>query len=895
MAMLILLLSFLLHTLGAVGLSVIPGTLRTESLENPNGISVTAPRFTWQLRSIARNDSQLAFQIRVASKADAMGNADLWDSGMVRSRIPAAIYSGATLQSRVVAWWQVRVWDEKWTVSSWSDAALFEMGLLDQADWKGFWIQNSNYALGNTSLPVFAKQFEVPCDVSKARLYLIGLGLHSATVNGHAVGSGVLAPGYSNLNKTKLYSTYDVGSLLSRGTNLLGIELGKGTYDAEAALGGRYMKFVTEPLPLMLLGQLEFTCWNGQSEIISSDFSWQSYMHGPLLESSWYGGEEFDARQQIPWWPASITNSSAWQPVSQAASPPGSFIAQPYADIKKVEDVPCASVIGVANQGWTFDFGVNFAGWFELQIDEPADTRVVMWPAEILDSNGWADQSTTGSPIYDAYTSNGTVGQYSPKFMYHGFRYLSVNLTTAPTASSIVGHAIRQSVKVVGQVSSSNALFNNIHKIIDRAIQSNLYSTLTDCPHREKLGWLEESHLVISPVMWTYDMEAAGRMIVREVVDSQQTASSMGDQPPRIGFIPEIAPEFTVFPYPFRDDPNWGGVIVLLPLQHYENYGDPRVLSDNYAAMKDYLSYLSSMTNNHTLNYGLGEWEALDDCTSTLITATYGYQQVVKGMIQVATYLSLWEDAALFGDLNRKIVSAFHHATYDASNSSYGCGSQGAQALALDMGAPPDSNIYSNVLATLIKSIYANGTHWTVGEIALPSLFRVLHQNAHDDLLYSLMAETSYPSYGYEILNGATSLWEAWAGHSVSGSSLNHFMFGYGDVWLRQLSGLEQAANSVGWNSIDFKPILVGNLTAASASYQTPRGLTSAKWTYESGSFQYEITVPVGATGNVSLPFQPVTEGGHTLVQGRNGILYLRNEESTTSIVVGSGIYKFKA
>ncbi|KAJ5652965.1 Alpha-L-rhamnosidase [Penicillium longicatenatum] len=861
-------------------LSILPGSQRTEALLDPIAIGEPYPRLSWQLTSSVNGATQVAYQVRVKNAAD-QKQTILWDSGKVISQDPAALYGGEALGSRTQASWQVRAWDQNGIVTAWSEPAKFEIGLLDSQEWIGYWITNPNFELGTTSLPIFAKTFEVSCEVSHARLYLIGLGLHSATINGHSVSQGVLAPGYTNLNKTKYYSTYDVTSAVSKGANLLGVELGRGYYDAQAALDRRYMKFTTSAKPLMLLSQLEYTCKDGKSVKIGSDSSWRSNIDGPLLESSWYGGEEYDARLEIPGWPTAISNSSSWQSVARASPPPGDLVPQPYAELAIVEDIPCVSVTKVGTSGWTFDFGVNFAGWVELQISEPADTRVAMWPAEIVSSHVWADQSTTGKPIFDAFTSNGTTYTYSQKFMYHGMRYLSVNLTQTPSATDAVGHSIRQSVDKVGEVNSSSDLFNSIHGIIDRSIQSNLYSTLTDCPHREKLGWLEQDHLMISPIMWSYDVQAMLQVPVQDIVDSQQNASSFGNVSPHPGFIPEIAPEFQVFPYPFRDDPNWGGAVVLLPLQHYKEYGDARILSRQYSAMTSYLSYLEFLTTNYTLHYGLGDWETLDDCTGSLIPATYGFQQAAQGMAQVARYLSYSDDAEYYQELADEITSALHTATFNASEAVYGCGSQGALALALDMGAPPTEEIYARVLDNLVGLIVNNTNHWSVGEIALPALFRVLHNNGYDELLYTLMSQTTAPSYGYEVVNGATSLWEAWDGTSSSGSSMNHLMFGYGDVWLSQLSGLQQVNTSVAWNSINFYPALVGNMTTASANHMTPRGLASAAWTLESDEFRYNITVPIGSKGHVYLPAK------------RNGTVITSYDGSYSPVVVGSGSHFF--
>jgi alpha-L-rhamnosidase len=292
-------------------------------------------------------------------------------------------------------------------------------------------------------------------------------------------------------------------------------------------------------------------------------------------------------------------------------------------------------------------------------VNETRGTRVVAYPSERLTSGGLADQSTTGSPIFDGFTSNGTVATFSPKFMYHGFRYLQVNLTSTPSTSSASGLSIRSSVDTVGSLSSSHTLFNNIHTIIDRSIQSNMYSSMTDCPHREKLGWLEESHLVIDPVIFTYDMEATLRKIAKDMVDSQIST----------GLVADISPEFTVFSGGFRDDPNWGNAVVLLPLQHYQAYGDLSVLADTYSAMQAYVAYLENKAGStYLLNYGLGDWETLDSTTSAGITATYGFSQAVQGMISTAGYLGKANDVAKYTVLAGNIINAFNAAYFNPTS-----------------------------------------------------------------------------------------------------------------------------------------------------------------------------------------------------------------------------------
>jgi hypothetical protein len=755
------------------------------------------------------------------------------------------------------------------------------MGLLNNSDWAASWIGNPAYVLGNNSLPLFAKTFSVACPIAQSRLYLLGLGAHSATLNGDPVDSSVLEPGYSTFNKTLYYSTYDVTTALIQGTNLLGIELGKGIYDPEPGLNGRYMKFTDSPMQLMLIAQLEYTCDNGTAITVASDTTWATTVNGPRIESSWYGGEEYDARQEIAGWPSTLTDYTGWESANLTETPAGTLIGAPMQSLQVIETISPISVTEASGL-WVFDFGVNFAGWYQLTVNGTRGTRVVVYPSERLTSAGLADQSTTGSPIFDGFTSNGSIATFSPKFMYHGFRYLQVNLTSTPSTTSAYGLSIRSNVDTVGNVSSSLTLFNQIHTIIDRSIQSNIYSSMTDCPHREKLGWLEESHLVIDPVMFTYDMEASLRKIAKDMVDSQTST----------GLVADISPEFAIFSGGFRDDPNWGSAVVLMPFQHYLAYGDITVLADTYSAMQAYVSYLESMAGStYLLNYGLGDWETLDDTTSTGITATYGFSQAVQAMVTIAGYLGKTADVANYKTLSDNIINAFNTAYFNSTSMSYGTGSQADLALALDMGAVNSTETYQSLAASLASKVEASG-YWTTGEIALPSLFRVLMKN-NNSLIYTLMSSTSYPSYGYEVTQGATSLWEQFNGNTVN-ASLNHFMFGYGDTWLRRLSGLSQSPGSVGWANITYSPIIVLDLTTASATYRSFRGIASATWSLDS-ALTYSIVVPVGSMGTVILNSTTVLESGSNMVAGSNGIASFTSEGGVTTVQVGSGSYVFTA
>ena len=862
-------------------ISIVPGSLRTQGLLIPNGLSTKTPRLSWLLSSNTRGDTQTAFQIQVATSNDQLAAPNLWDTGKVLSAHNTVYYSGTALSSRTIAWWRVRVYDVNGSISGWSAVTTFEMGLLESSDWSASWIGNTAYSTGKNSLPIFATSFSVSCPVTQSRLYLLGLGQHSATLNGALVSSAVLEPGYSTYAKTLQYSSYNTTAMVAQGTNLLAIELGKGIYDPEPALNGRYMKFTTAPVQLMLIAQLEYTCLNGTTITVVSDTSWYTTLNGPRIESSWYGGEEYDARKTIPGYPYVLTNLTGWTSPTVTSPPAGALVGASIPALRVVETISPVSVKQVGEQ-WVFDFGVNFAGWYTLTIDATAGTRVVVYPSERLTSAGLADQSTTGSPIFDGYTSNGTVNTYSPKFMYHGFRYIQVNLTNAPNTASATGFAIRSEVESVGTVSSSVDLFNNIHTFIDRSIQSNTFSTMTDCPHREKLGWLEESHLVIDPVIFSYDMESHLRKVVDDICDSQTSS----------GLVPDISPEFVVFSGGFRDDPNWGTTSIILPLKHFLNYGDVTVLSGAYNTMQSYMDYLATLTgDSYLLAYGLGDWETLDNSTYVGVTATYAYAIAAAAMIDISGYLGNSSEAFKYTTLLDNIIDAFNTAWFNSSNNTYMSGTQADFALALDMGAVNSTETYMAVAENLVSAVSKEG-YWTSGEISLPALFRSLQNSGNNELLFTLMSSQTYPSYGYEIAQGATSLWEQWDGGS---GSLNHFMFGYGDNWLRTLSGLQQAPGSVAWADILYKPVIVGNMTSASATYRSIKGAANAAWSMSGFILTYTITVPVLSKGQVVLGYRSILENGAAIVSGENGIISISTNGNITTINVESGTFVFTA
>lgn len=681
------------------------------------------------------------------------------------------------------------------------------------------------------ALPVFQREFEVGRRVRTARLYATALGVLDITVNGRPVSDAVLEPPYSAYKERLVYSTYDVTGLLHRGGNRVQVELGTGMAHVPPT-PGRYEKLTRSDGKPVFLGQLEITYTDGSREVIASDASWRTAL-GATTFTNWYGGEDHDARR----------TPQDWSDAVKVAAPTARLAARTAPPIVPVGTFRTKKITQPKDGVHVVDLGTNFAGWPQLRVSGPAGTKVTMRPGELLNDDGTVSQHTTGSPIWDTYTLSGRGTEtWHPRFVYHGFRYLQLEgLPSAPDEGTVTGIVLRAGNAKAGSFTSSHSLLNDIHRIIDRAVQSNMYSVLTDCPHREKLGWLEQANLVFPAVARNYDVAAYYGAIVRDIAEAQ-TAD---------GLVPDIAPEFTVFSGGFRDDPNWGNVIVFAPWQMYRAYGDTATLRAYYPNMVRYVDYLSGKADGHLLDYGLGDWITFDNSTPKGVTATFGYHRAVSALARIAKVIGKDADAAGYEALAGQIGSAFN-AEY-ATGDTYGSGSQACDALALDMGVVPDGR-KDAVLAHLVNGIKAKGYHLTVGEIALPSVFHVLSAAGRDDVIHAFATQTGNPSYGYQVVHGATSLTENWDG-PTSGNSQNHFMLGAIDEWFHAgLAGLGQTDDSIAYETLLVRPAVVGDVTRAAAAYETPRGHAAASWRRTGRRLRLDVTVPPGTTARVEFP-----------------------------------------
>ncbi|MFJ5270959.1 family 78 glycoside hydrolase catalytic domain [Streptomyces sp. NPDC088358] len=730
-------------------------------------------------------------------------------------------------------------------------------------------------------LPLLTDDFTLPRGIRSARLHIAGLGIYDATVNGEPVGDAVLEPANTDYRERVQYATYDVTDRLRTGANTLGVALGNGMSNV-ISTADRYRKLYGNISDPKVIAQLEITLADGSRRTVTSGDDWRTTL-GPTTSSNWYGGEDYDARREIPHWDEPAGDHRSWKNAVTVAAPgspgaPATLSARETEPIRVVQTLTGEEVDGAADSR-VFDLGRNIAGWPEITVSAPAGTEIRVYPAESLkDGHAFQSISNVGAPLWDSYTTRDSrTATWHPTFGYHGFRYLELKGVPEGATVSVRGKVLRTDNVSAGDFTSSDPLINGIHGIIRRAVEGNMMSVLTDCPSREKLGWLEQDQLVFPALAANFDMEAYLRKIVRDMADAQTTE----------GLIPSTVPEYTSLPGAYRNDSNWGGAFVLVPWQLYTTYGDRDTLRTYYPRMKQYAAFLKSQVSDGILDYGLGDWFTPDRTFPRAVAGTYGYWRVVDALSRIATVLG--DDTAGAGyraesDASAQALTAKY---YDSATGTFGGGGQGAEAVALDMGAYPAGE-ESRLLTHFTSSVAAAGDHLLLGEISLPAAFRVLSAAGRDDVVYRIATQTTSPSYGYQVLAGNTTLGESWDGGP--GQSQNHFMLGAVDSWFTgRIAGIEQTAGSVGYRELLVRPAAVGGLTSASGSYRTPYGLARTDWTRTADAFRLTVDVPAGSTAEVHVP----ADGGHATAPGKAKLL--RTTATEAVYEVGSGSWTFRS
>ncbi len=895
--------------------------LTCDNRPNAAGVPVDRPVFGWEMASSERGEAQTACRVLVATSADGCrpGRADVWDSGRLEtSQSQFVPYGGPRLDGGRAYFWRAGVWGRRGRAAAWSATGRFITALDGPEGWAGArWIayeelppelkivpgvHGNGDDLGERGLrravvPAFRRDFEIGGEaVTRALVFVSGLGHYELRLNGRAVGDAFLAPGWTDYRRTCLYNTFDVTDLLRPGRNAVGAVVGPGFFNVNRE---RYRKLtIAYGFPMLIL-KLEVTYASGRRETVVSGPDWRT-APSPVTFSSIYGGEDYDARLERPGWDAAGFDDPAWRPALVVAGPGGALAPERDFPLRVEARIEPVEVAEPRPGVFVYDFGRNASGLVALTVRGPRGATVSVAPGELLLDDGTVDQRATGSPYRLSYTLKGEGEEtWAPRFTYYGFRYAQVegagpaDRASAPELPRLVGLTMlrtRNAAPAVGSFSCSKDLFNRTFALIDGAIRSNLASVPTDCPHREKLGWLEQTHLMGGSIQYNYRILTLYRKLVRDMMEAQ-----LPD-----GLVPDIAPEFVPFAGGFRDSPEWGSAAVILPWLLYEWYGDIDTAAAAYPMMIRYVDYLATKAEGHILSHGLGDWYDLGpgfpgqaQLTPKAVTATAVYYRDLDLLARMAALLGRAGDAAVLAGRAEDVRRAFNARFYDAAGKIYATGSQTAMAMPLHFGLvePGDR---AAVFANLVRSIRAGGNALTAGDVGFDYLLKGLEEGGASDLVYEMNAREDVPGYGFQLARGATALTESWA--ALKEVSNNHMMLGHLMEWFYTgLAGIRQADGSRGFETVEIAPHPVGDITRVEARYRSIRGEIVSNWWIEDGRFRLDVTIPANARAIVHVPtssLSTVTESGRPAAKAA-GVAFIRAEKGRAVFAVGSGSYRF--
>jgi predicted GH43/DUF377 family glycosyl hydrolase len=887
--------------------------LRCEYRVEPLGVESPAPKLSWEIQSGRRGVMQAAYRVLVSddtlSLEKNMGT--IWDSKKTLSDASVYVsYGGGHFSSARRYYWKVMVWDDRGDSSRWSKVSFWQTGLLTPADWKGArWIGYEEMADSarllpgmkgkgpmRDSLPLLRKEFTVDKPLKKATAFICGLGHFEMDLNGQKVGDHFLDPGWVRYDKEALYVPFDITSQVREGANAVGVMLGNGFYYVPKE---RYHKLTVAFGYPKMITRIFLEYADGTTEDVISDPSWK-VSTGPLTFSSTYGGEDYDARREQQGWDAPAFQEKGWRP-ALVVDGPAVLHAQQEEPLKVFEHFAPRRKSQLRPGTWVFDLGQNASGIPVIQVKGDRGKTIRIIPAELLHGDTAANQNATGKPCYFDYTLKGEgVESWHPRFMYYGFRYLQVegavpdgepNPNGLPVIMGLEGWHTRNAAGRAGKFSCSNELFRRTDTLIDWAVQSNMASVLTDCPHREKLGWLEEAHLMGSSIRYNYDLASLYKKIIHDMMGAQ-TAD---------GLIPEIAPELVQFYEPFRDSPEWGSSSIIVPWYCYQWYGDRETLTESYPMMQRYNDYLARKAQDHILYQGLGDWYDLgpdhpgvSQLTPKGLTATAIWYYDLSILVQAARLLGRTADAQQYEQLAAAVKTAFNDKFFNKATKQYGTGSQTANAMAVFAGlvGPADKDA---VVANIVKDLRSRNNALTSGDIGFRYLLKVLADEGRADVIFDMNSRNDVPGYGYQLAHGATALTESW--QALPSVSNNHFMLGHIMEWFyTDLAGIRAADTTVAFREIVLRPEIVGNITWAQGDYHSPYGMISSHWKKEGKTFDWSISIPANSSGTVYLPAPAgavVTEGWR-LLQDRKDVQLVRQEQGRLVLHLGSGNYNFR-
>jgi alpha-L-rhamnosidase len=935
---------------------LIPSGLRCEYRADPLGIDVRRPRLSWVLGSSRRGVVQSAYQVLVAVTLEDLDGhtGGLWDSGKIKSDQSTHIeYAGQDLRSHLRCYWKVRVWDQQGTESSWSEIASWSMGLLDASEWEAAWIgydapyrrlldearhpgmarkasrstaplpfrilkkvlplwlkMKIKQGLAGPLLPLtnflFMRQMRrfkpvlIPPSylrkdftanrTRRATLYVTALGLYEVHLNGSRVGEDYFTPGWTDYSRRLYYQTYDVTSLMRDGSNALGAILADGWYAGYIGPHGKRGYYGAVPRFLL---QLHLDYEDGTSEVVATDPTWKA-ANGPLLQADLLMGESYDARRERPGWSEPGFNDGDWSPVNPGTSDKPAIRAMPHAPVRRVEEVQPLAVSEPRPGQYVLDLGRNFAGWARLRVEGPEGTKVVLRFGEWLNPDGTLyTENLRSARATDTYILRGGGPEvWEPSFTYHGFQFVEVSgYPGTLDEQAVTGIVVTSTMSESGRFACSDDLINQLHRNIVTTQLANFIEVPTDCPQRdERLGWLGDAQIFMRAAGYNRDIAAFFTKWLADIGDAQSPA----------GAFPDIAPRVVAEQ---DGSPGWGDAGVICPWTLYHVYGDRRILEDHYPSMKKWIDYLEEANPDHLWRHRTGnnngEWLPVDHRTPKDVLATAYYAYSACHVAAAAALLGRDEEATRYRQLFERIKKAFNEA-FVASDGRIRGGTQTCYVLALHFDLLPES-LRAQAAKYLVADIDRRRGHLSTGFFGTGYLPSVLTAAGHVETAFRILTQDSFPSWGYSIRQGATSIWEHWDGWRDDRgfkppimNSFSHYAFGSVDEWLfAAVAGID--TQGPGFRRIVIHPRIGGGLTRVEAQYDAISGRIASAWRIEGDRFDLDVTIPANTRAEVVLPTADLgaIREDRTPIDETDGIASHRLEDGKVILEVGSGDYRF--
>lgn len=838
-------------------------SLLTEQMTAPLGIDSPQPRFSWQLEE---GTEQKAYALQLSS--DSMQVVKGKSSVTLRAETDRQYCdydsSCESLQPMTRYFWRVDITHPDGTVVS-SPVTAFETGKMTVDQWRGAWISDG-HDINFRPAPYFRRRFNLDKPIKSARAYIAVAGLYRLSLNGQVVGNHFLDPAFTRYDRRILYVTHDVTSLLQQGDNAVGVLLGNGWYNHQAKAVWNFDSAPWRRRPAFCM-DLHIEYADGTSELIATDGSWRT-SQGPLIYNNLYTGEHHDFRiPRFKGWDTPSYDDSFWEGVQLRAVPAPVVSAQLMVPIRQVEHITPASIRKIGPSHVVYDFGRNMAGVATIKLRGTEGTKVMMRYGERLKADGTLDM--TNIDVYYRGDSNeepfqtdilyldGNDNEFCPQFSYKGFRYVEVEADGDIDIAGVTAHFVHSDVPVVGTIASANPLLDKIFAATNQAYISNLMGYPTDCPQREKNGWTGDGHLAIETALYTYDAYTVYRKWLQDHRDEQQPN----------GVLPDIIPTGG-WGYGTDNGLDWTSTIAIIPWNIYLFYGDERPLRECYDNIRRYVDYVDRMSPSHLSSWGRGDWVPVRSHSDKELSSSIYFYIDALILAKAATMFGFTADSQRYTVLASDIRNAINRKFLNVQTGIYAGGSQTEMSMPLMWGVVPD-DMRAKVAGNLAADVRRQGYHLDVGVLGCKAILNALSENGYAYEAWRIAVQDTYPSWGYWVKNGATSLLENWDLKAERDISDNHIMFGEIGAWMyKGLGGIFPDETKPGFRHIILRPNFIRELPHFEASHRSPYGQIKSSWSCKGKKVTYKVTIPAGCTATLYFPngsIRELSSGTHSM------------------------------